>query len=494
MVSRRNSPGLGQWLTVSLIVILVMFLLYKLLQYGSFRQNYPAGLTIAGVDVGGFNQEQAESVLSDRYLNAPIVIYHGENRIEIPPTQVDFRLDLEAMFSAADYEKQQQDYWSGFWGFLWGQPVEIGGVGLSATHDQEALVDVLETIKLNHDIPAQPAQPVPGGFEFQYGEPGIETDIEASLNDVSSALYRPTEREAFLTLRTAIPDRPGINLLARLLVNSTQEFEQVNGGLASIFVLDLNSGDEISLNADTAMSGMGLMKTAIALEAFRVIDQQLSVRQSGLISDTLLAVNDDSANELLGLVSGVDNPEIGAANVTRSLQQLGLMNSFIITPYGDAGDNASPLETPANTIEGLFTAPTPAMQTTAEDMGTLMSMIYYCAQGSGGAIAIAFDGAVTQSECQQLLDFMRLNNIGSLIEQGVPEEADLAHRHGWIDDTHGDAAIVTTDSSTYVLVQIMYKPNWLEWEISSPLIANISQATYNYFNFDDPFEGAARSN
>ena len=123
---------------------------------------------------------------------------------------------------------------------------------------------------------------MPGGFQFQYGEAGIEVDLDASLGDVTSALYRPTDREAFLTLRTVAPDRPGLNLLARLIVNSTQEFEQVNGGLASIFIMDLETGDEIALNADTAMSGMGLLKTAIALEAFRVIDQQLSVRQSAL--------------------------------------------------------------------------------------------------------------------------------------------------------------------------------------------------------------------
>jgi hypothetical protein len=29
----------------------------------------------------------------------------------------------------------------------------------------------------------------------------------------------------------------------------------------------------------------------------------------------------------------------------------------------------------------------------------------------------------------------------------------------------------------------------LEWEISSPLLADISRATYNYFNFDNPYLG-----
>ncbi|MCA9986849.1 MAG: serine hydrolase, partial [Anaerolineales bacterium] len=319
-------------------------------------------------------------------------------------------------------------------------------------------------------------------------------DVEASLDDVTSALYRPTDREAFLTLRTVTPERPGLNLLARLIVNSTQEFEQVNGGLASVFVLDLETGDEISLNADVAMSGMGLLKTAIALEAFRVIDQQLSVRQSTLISDTLLAVSDENTNQLLGLISGVDDPVIGAANVTQSLQTLGLVNSYIVVPYGTDPNSARPLETPANSVEGLKTTPTAGLQTTAEDMGSLLAMIYHCAQGAGGAIEAAFAGAVTQAECRELLDFMSRNEIGSLLEQGVPDEAALAHRHGWIDDTHGDAGIVTGPSGSYVIVEIMYKPSWLEWEISSPLIANISQATYNFFNFDSPFAGQARSN
>jgi hypothetical protein len=33
----------------------------------------------------------------------------------------------------------------------------------------------------------------------------------------------------------------------------------------------------------------------------------------------------------------------------------------------------------------------------------------------------------------------------------------------------------------------MFKQEWLEWEISSPLLAGISRATYNFFNFDNPY-------
>ncbi len=99
----------------------------------------------------------------------------------------------------------------------------------------------------------------------------------------------------------------------------------------------------------------------------------------------------------------------------------------------------------------------------------------------------AYDGEVTQEECQQLTEFMKLNHIGSLIEEGVPAGVEVAHKHGWISDTHGDAGIVYSPGGDYVIVMYMFKPEWLEWEISSPLLADLSRATYNFFNFDEPF-------
>ena len=47
---------------------------------------------------------------------------------------------------------------------------------------------------------------------------------------------------------------------------------------------------------------------------------------------------------------------------------------------------------------------------------------------------------------------MAQNKIGSLLEEGVPQETAVAHRHGWISDTHGDAGIVFTPEGNYVIV------------------------------------------
>jgi hypothetical protein len=70
---------------------------------------------------------------------------------------------------------------------------------------------------------------------------------------------------------------------------------------------------------------------------------------------------------------------------------------------------------------------------------------------------------------------MEQNKIGSLLEEGLPPGTLLAHRHGWISDTHADAGIVFTPAGDYVIVEFLYKPDWLEWELSSPLLSDVSR-------------------
>ncbi len=484
-MNRRTSPGLGQWLIVVALVALVIFLLFKLYQYGNVRRFFPAGLTIGGVLVENLSPDQAADRINERYQSAPVIIRHAEEAIEVRPADIEFQIDMETMLGEADYQRQQQDFWAGFWGFLWGRPVEIEHVELRATHNPEALEDVLNTVSTAFDKPALPPQPVPTTLSFQYGEPGIVTDVQASIPDVQAAFYRAVDREANLALKPTEPSRPDINLLARLIVNHLQDFD----GVASVFILDLETGEEIAINADEAMSGMSIVKVPIALETLRAVDGQLSAEQSKLISETLVVQSGNfSANLLLDVVAGEDDAFLGAEILTESMRNLGLENTFIAVPYEEQPrPGHTTYQTIANSSEDSQTTPDPAMQTTAEDMATLLAMIYYCAEENGGALIAAYGDQIDQKECQQLQDFMKLNRIGSLIEEGVPPGTAVAHKHGWISDTHGDAGIVYSTGGDYVLVMFMFKPEWLEWEISSPILADISRATYNYFNFDSPY-------
>lgn len=277
-MTRRSSPGLSQWVTVSFLVLVIIFLLYRLFQYGTFRSALPAGLSIAGINVGGRTLDDAAQLLNERYLDAPIIVFHGENAIELSPANdAEFKLDLETMRSEADFQRSQQDFWAGFWGFLWARPVEVEPIELRATHNPRALEESLEIIAGRLDTPSQPPQPIPSSLSFKPGEPGIQTNVAASLDNVAAALYRPTNREARLVLERVTPERPELSLLARLIINHLQDFEQNSDGVVGVFIMDLSSGDEISINGDLPFSAMNIAKLPIVVTMMRVLDNEPTV-------------------------------------------------------------------------------------------------------------------------------------------------------------------------------------------------------------------------
>ena len=106
-----------------------------------------------------------------------------------------------------------------------------------------------------------------------------------------------------------------------------------------------------------------------------------------------------------------------------------------------------------------------------------------------GALAAVFPGEITQSECQQMVSLLAANRIGVLIEAGVPSDAQVAHKHGWaVDVTDGvihtmaDAALVYSPGGDYVLVVFLYDPVQVVFDPVNLMVAQLSQAIYNYFN------------
>ena len=210
---------MGQWLVMTIIVTSVVFLLYKIYQYGTFRRNMPAGLTVAGVDVGGLSRDEAAELLTSRYLDAEVVLYHGDATVTINPSDdAEFKLDLETMLNQADFQRDQQDFWAGFWGFLLDRPIEVEMVELRATHNPATLQRTLETIAASFDSPAcaaartcnaqLPVRPVGRPYRYCRQPAGC-----------SGCPYRPTRREAHLTLRSSDAERPEIAMLGNLIIN-----------------------------------------------------------------------------------------------------------------------------------------------------------------------------------------------------------------------------------------------------------------------------------
>jgi hypothetical protein len=117
-----------------------------------------------------------------------------------------------------------------------------------------------------------------------------------------------------------------------------------------------------------------------------------------------------------------------------------------------------------------------------DNLGWLLGSIYQCAYNESGPLLDTFPDVYSPRECRQMLHAMSSNKIGALIEAGVPEGTRVAHKHGWINDTHGDAGVVFTPGGNFVLVVVLHNTTWIDFSESFPLVAEITRAVYNYYN------------
>lgn len=487
-----------KWTLILLLTTGFAYLAYESFNYYQaryLRHQLPLGAVVAGVDVSHLTLPQAEERIRAHYAR-PVYLYHRDERVEIDPASASFVLDIERMLAETEQLVQERDEWLWVAGYLLNRPVQPARVPLIATHDREALLATLEQLTGFLDKPARPPQmsagnEAGGAATLQEGQPGYVTDIEASLPAVEAALYRPERREAHLIVEDQEPPPRDFALLEQTIRNQLQAFN----GFGSVFVMDLQTGEELSINGDVAISGLSILKIAIFVEAYRALDNPPNEYQQGLFYDTAARSSNFGANLLLHIVAGENNTYRGADILTESMRRLGLVNTFIAVPY-DANPpphRQTTYVTPANSRNDPSQVRLEqTMQTTAEEIGTLLSMIYYCAQGGGPLLAV-YPGEITPEECQAIIDLMIENREGTLINFGVPHGTPVSHKHGWIPDTHGDAGIVFTPGGDFVLVEYLHRPgSWLVADTESfPLLREIARTVYNYFNYDDPYLGNA---
>ncbi len=476
-MSRRGAIVWIEWGAIIVTVVAVAMLVVQLNSYSNFRERFPAGLTVADVPVGGLTQEDAARQLSAVYSSEVDLYYQGE-RIPLNPADVEFTLELTTMLREASEQRDAIKFWPGFWNYLWNRPVTVNPVTRLATYSERRLQAILASIAAGYDEPAQPPVPVPVTLSFQPGAPGYQLNIEASMPLAAKALLSPTNRQATLVVDQMAPLPPRLPILGRLLENHLASF----AGVHAFYIIDLQTGDTYGKNQDVAFSGTSIVKIPIMLEVFRKLDHAPNVEETRLLTQTITESGNYTANLLLDVIAGKDDGMLGAKILTESMWYLGLKNTFIAVPYEE--EIPGTYATPANQRTDINTLPDPKMQTTPEDIATLLEMIYQCAAG-GGTLLAAYPGSITPDECQYMIELLTQNRIGSLIEAGVPEGTTVAHKHGWTAETHGDAGIVFSPGGNYVLAEFLHTPGWLEWQISSPLLAEISRATYSFFNLQE---------
>jgi len=265
-----------------------------------------------------------------------------------------------------------------------------------------------------------------------------------------------------------------------------QGFTPYGDQIAAVYVLDLVTGDSFALNDGVAFSGMSLTKIPILVAYFQRHSDALSRNEAFLIADTMMCSENITTNELLAQIGDGDALR-GAQRVTATMQQLGLTGTFIMRQYavreGETLPNVGTIRTGADQQR---TQPDAYNQIVPKDLGWLLAGIYQCARDGTGLLAERFPGDFTAQECRQMLTAMDANTIGVFLEAGVPAGTRVIHKHGWIGDTHGDAGIVFGPNGAYVFVAVLYGRDWLEFDSSSPVIAELSRMAWNALNPENP--------
>lgn len=264
-------------------------------------------------------------------------------------------------------------------------------------------------------------------------------------------------------------------------------FEPGAEKVGSVFLIDLLTGEAYSINPGVAYSGMSLIKFPILVAFYRKIEAIPTYDQAQLLGLMIVCSENESANQLLSFL-GDGDANRGAAYVTDTIQALGLHDTFLAGPLTAAKTTSGPTSTLAPLIsrttaaDQVATNPDPFNQTTPSDLGWLLANVYQCALDGTGPLPSVFPGQFDAQKCRAILRTLRADDIPAMLRAGVPEGIQVAHKHGWVDEVHGDAGLIMTPGGDYVLAVILRNRTWLDYSDSFPTIAEISRRVYNDFN------------
>ncbi len=496
----RPRTSFARWVSSFLLIATVVLLTLQLIVYSRNRANFPAGLVVAGVPVGGISRQEAAERLLEVY-GLPVELQYGDALIHMDPARVDFAINLEGMIAAADLERTSSPFWVGFWDYLWGGISSPAEVPLDATYSEERLrVYLQEEISARYDRPPSPALPIAGTTQFELGQPGTVLNAEDAVQDIERALFSPSQRTVQLGFQESNPARPNLDNLQVQL----QQIMEVAGydGLADIYFLDLVSGQELHFlyrlgsnlptEPDASFTAASIVKIPILVSVYSRLEARPDEVTQALLNEMIIESGNEAADQLM---ESLLDPTFGPTMVTDDIQALGLENTFLAGQFYFGAPLLRIYNTPAQERTDIYPPddfPDQYNQTTPTDMGMLLTDLYQCAESGGGALVAVFQDRITQAECQDIINLLSLNRIGLLLEAGAPEGTRIAHKHGWIAEapegiihSMGDVGIVFTPIGDYVVAIFLYHPVQLIYDPVSSMFSDLAEAIYNYYTLPD---------
>ena len=482
---------------VGLACIFASFLLFKeeVARYRAGSGFYPAGSMIAGIPVGALNQEQARQRLEEAYA-LPVELRCAGTVIQASPADLGFSLDLERMLSAADQEQTGFSL-KAYWDYLHGLTSGPVNIPLSSSIDQTKLRAYL-TGQVSPICSTSPRAgvPYPGMLDFVRGQGGSALNVAASL---------PLIQRAVLSLDQRVVDLPASNLpplpvsMQNLETFLKQTIRLSNfTGIAGVYLSDLqsdqeftfvlNHGAEVDNPEAVAFTGASTIKIPIMIAVMRQVPEAPNAATVDFL-EQMIAFSNNAASDWL--MKNLLDPVRGPLKVTEDMHTLGLQSTFLAGFFALHSPLLERYATPGNTRTDLNTDPDLYNQANPSEIGHLLKGIYQCAEQGDGLLVKTFPGEITQSKCQVMVKYLKMDRMPYMIQYGLPDGIVTAHKHGWVSDAQNiihdmsDAAIVYTPNGDYVLTVYLYKPDLLVFDDGNKLVGDLSKVVYNYFQVNE---------
>jgi hypothetical protein len=505
--------------TLLLVVVLSLFPLYS--HYKQVAAPIPPGVRLGGVDVTGMKTTEEIRAHLDPIYHELLGVRFQNRLLKLDPDEFGFVVDFDQMVADAGR-------YLGGWEFVdiavreaIGLPQQVRNVPVRYTLDEAKLRAWLESIAAELDTapvaarvvdagaagapgattggalptptPAYPATvPQPRrGLQWTPGAPGYAIDIDASVERIRAGLTSYDAREVELALRELAPPMPTMADLQPQLVRLLDDYP----AFTTLSVIDLQHGDSASVDGDAAFSAMATLRLALAAAVMDRLPGGIAAgdpdaEQVGQWLDLALGKDpNEAANAALGWL-GNGSTATGAQRLTAFVRSLGLANTFTQGEFGGAA--ATPLTTPSNQRERPNTRPDANMQSTPDDMATLLAALYECTQDKG-LLRQRFPDTITPDECSTILFYMTHNELRDAVWRGLPDwdERWIVHRHGLLPAQQGEAALVWGPTGPYVISVFTFNPGLVGWEVANQAVADLSRVVWEFFEFQRTQGGPA---
>ncbi|MDE0328174.1 MAG: serine hydrolase [Anaerolineaceae bacterium] len=498
LTSRRRQGGLSLLFSFSLLLLLAAsaILVYELVAFSRREALLPSGIIVAGVNVSGLSGRDAVSRWESAYAEPVVLLYPDAlggqpHPIRLHPDQIGWRISSEPMLADALASGETDGgFWRRFLDYLLGNELIVSReIALVADYQSYALEAFLQDLALRYDNPSgSPAYDLQT-LTVYAGESGYALNIAAAMAVIDSSLRSAKSRTVGLPVKLIDSELPSLHTLRELIIDYLDDLGFIYDGqrtVASIFILDLISGEELNILGDVAYSAASTIKLPIMIDYFRARADRPSPDEAWLLANSLLCSNNASSNLLMEINGGGDI-FAGIQSVTGALQRVGAVNSFITAPFylGVEGQRLGSIQAPETAPNQTYvTGADPFNQTTAEDMATLFNLLYDCAEFDSGLATAFSEGQITRQECRQMLELTSANDLERLLQAGIPQGVRISHKNGWIFDTVGDAGIVYSPNGRHYVISVYLweETEFQDYEKLWPLVEEISRAAWNFFN------------